>query len=508
LRRQWLVAIDASLVVLATVFALIVRDNLEISIDRIWNLLPYIGMTVAVAVPVSSISGLNRSIWRLSFMSDYLRVFAAVVITVLGAVALGFVVNRLDGVARSLPILQGVFMLFAMVGVRVLARLRHSARVGPREKSPITKALRPREHVVIVGLNRITELYLRAVAEFAADDVKIVGILEPNDRHNGRFVHGVAVLGKPEAVLTILRNLEVHGVLVDRIVVTSTFRRLSTAAQEALLEVERSSNIELDLFAERNRLVAGQKLKAASDDSGMVFSFTDSKFDRLSQRPFWRVKRTVDIFVAMFLTLLLTPAIFLVAIAVMIDVGLPLTFWQQRPGLRGRPFRLYKFRTMAAAHDSRGMRLPETERVSAIGWFLRRTRFDELPQLFNILMGEMSFVGPRPLLPVDQPAAYAARLLARPGLTGWAQVRGGREISAADKAALDVWYIQNACLTLDLKILAYTVPMVLFGEQVDEKTIRKAWSELRDDGIWIEPKHKATSGEPVKQRDKPRLLAS
>jgi hypothetical protein len=152
-------------------------------------------------------------------------------------------------------------------------------------------------------------------------------------------------------------------------------------------------------------------------------------------------------------------------------------------GARGRPFKLYKFRTMAAAHDSAGNCVPDEERLSAIGRILRRTRLDEVPQLYNILVGEMSFVGPRPLLPVDQPAAFAARLLVRPGLTGWAQVKGGRVISAADKAALDVWYARNASLALDLRILAETVPMVLFGERVCQQSIDRAWSELRCSGI-------------------------
>lgn len=101
----------------------------------------------------------------------------------------------------------------------------------------------------------------------------------------------------------------------------------------------------------------------------------------------------------------------------------------------------------------------------------------------RILTGEMSFIGPRPLLPVDQPAAYAARLHVRPGLTGWAQVKGGREISAADKAALDVWYTQNASLALDLEIIARTVTMVLFGEGVDVIAIQRAWRELQQAGI-------------------------
>ena len=121
----------------------------------------------------------------------------------------------------------------------------------------------------------------------------------------------------------------------------------------------------------------------------------------------------------------------LAAVLVGASVGLPVLFWQQRPGLGGRPFRVYKFRTMRAAHSSDGRRLSDKERVSQMGTLMRRLRLDELPQLFNIFRGDMSFIGPRPLLPCDQSDAYRARLLVRPGLTGWAQVVGGRDISPA-----------------------------------------------------------------------------
>jgi lipopolysaccharide/colanic/teichoic acid biosynthesis glycosyltransferase len=174
----------------------------------------------------------------------------------------------------------------------------------------------------------------------------------------------------------------------------------------------------------------------------------------------------------------LSPLIALVAALVAVDVGLPITFWQQRPGEGGHPFRLYKFRTMRAAHDERGQRIPDNQRLSVIGIFLRRTRLDELPQLFNILVGEMSVVGPRPLLPADQPETDLARLSVRPGLTGWAQVHGGREVSSLDKAALDVWYIRHASLSLDARILLQTGIMLLRGEIRNEGAIQRACSEL------------------------------
>ena len=134
---------------------------------------------------------------------------------------------------------------------------------------------------------------------------------------------------------------------------------------------------------------------------------------------------------------------------------------------------------MADAHSSDGQRRAEDERVSVVGDFLRRSRLDELPQLLNILKGEMSFVGPRPLLPIDQPIDSRSRLLVRPGLTGWAQIKGGRQISPDDKAALDVWYVRNMSASLDLKILLGTMPMLIFGERVAKTAIVRAWQDMQ-----------------------------
>jgi lipopolysaccharide/colanic/teichoic acid biosynthesis glycosyltransferase len=135
---------------------------------------------------------------------------------------------------------------------------------------------------------------------------------------------------------------------------------------------------------------------------------------------------------------------------------------------------------MGAAHDAHGRRKLDSERISGLGNFLRRTRLDELPQLISILTGHMSFVGPRPLLPIDQPTEYSARLLVRPGLTGWAQIKGGRAISPTDKSALDVWYVKNMSFMLDVRIVIGTIPMIIFGERVETAAIERAWQELEE----------------------------
>jgi lipopolysaccharide/colanic/teichoic acid biosynthesis glycosyltransferase len=228
-------------------------------------------------------------------------------------------------------------------------------------------------------------------------------------------------------------------------------------------------------------------------DDSPAFSFSGTDLDALAHRPYWRVKRAIDVASAACLLVVTGPIALLVAALVAIDVGWPVVFWQQRPGLGGQPFKLYKFRTMAAAHDRDGRRLSDSERQTFLGRLIRRTRLDELPQLFNILLGEMSFVGPRPLLPVDQPSAYGARLLVRPGLTGWAQVQGGRKVTASDKAALDVWYVRHASLRLDALILVRTVWMAIFGERVSAAAIRRAWYELQQAGICSAPSSVNTS---------------
>jgi lipopolysaccharide/colanic/teichoic acid biosynthesis glycosyltransferase len=133
---------------------------------------------------------------------------------------------------------------------------------------------------------------------------------------------------------------------------------------------------------------------------------------------------------------------------------------------------------MRAPHKKDKTRLPDEQRSSTIGKIIRRTRLDELPQLYNVLVGDMSLIGPRPLLPCDQSSDYAARLLVRPGITGWAQVNGGREISTSDKLSLDLWYVRNASFIVDLAIALRTVKMVLFGDRINTEAVAQARRSL------------------------------
>lgn len=161
-----------------------------------------------------------------------------------------------------------------------------------------------------------------------------------------------------------------------------------------------------------------------------------------------------------------------IALAIRTTMGSPVLFRQQRPGLRGRPFVIYKFRTMRTAADAHGRPLPDHERLTRLGRFLRATSLDELPQLFNVLRGELSLVGPRPLL-MQYLERYSPEQARRhdvlPGITGWAQVRGRNALRWEEKFALDVWYVDHWSLWLDAKILFGTVRAVLAREGIAQE---------------------------------------
>ena len=181
------------------------------------------------------------------------------------------------------------------------------------------------------------------------------------------------------------------------------------------------------------------------------------------------MKLLFDLFVSLTLIALLSPFMFILAIAIRLKLGSPILFTQDRPGLNGKVFKMMKFRTMLDGKDKQGNLLPDNERMTKFGAFLRSTSLDELPGLFNVLKGDMSLVGPRPLLVQYLPlysAEQARRHNVRPGITGWAQVNGRNAISWEQKFKLDVWYVDNQSLLLDFKILLLTVKKVFVREGI------------------------------------------
>lgn len=181
------------------------------------------------------------------------------------------------------------------------------------------------------------------------------------------------------------------------------------------------------------------------------------------------LKRVFDLTFAGVLIVLLMPILIIIGVAVAANMGRPVFFQQLRAGLNGRPFYMYKFRTMTNTCDENGILLPPDERITAFGRFLRSTSFDELPELFNIIKGDMSMVGPRPLILkyLDRYTPEERRRHeVKPGLTGWAQINGRNAITWEERFALDIWYVDNHSLWLDIKIIVLTIWKVLTRQGV------------------------------------------
>lgn len=178
----------------------------------------------------------------------------------------------------------------------------------------------------------------------------------------------------------------------------------------------------------------------------------------------------LDLVLAGTLLFVFSPLLILIAVFVRIQMGSPIIFRQERAGLGGRPFTLFKFRTMDESYGPDGNLLPEDERVNRFGTFLRISSLDELPELINVLIGDMSLVGPRPFLMEYLPlfsARQARRHEGRPGITGWAQINGRHNIPFSKRIEFDIWYLEHVSLGLDLKILLLTIPMTIASRGVN-----------------------------------------
>jgi lipopolysaccharide/colanic/teichoic acid biosynthesis glycosyltransferase len=181
------------------------------------------------------------------------------------------------------------------------------------------------------------------------------------------------------------------------------------------------------------------------------------------------MKRIFDLFISVFALIMLFPIVLISATLVRIKLGSPIFFTQQRPGLHGNVFKMMKFRTMLDAVDKNGEQLPDEQRLTSFGLFLRSTSLDELPGLLNVIKGDMSLVGPRPLLVEYLPLyseAESQRHNVRPGITGWAQVNGRNTVSWEQRFSYDVWYVENHSFWLDIKILFLTVKKVFVRDGI------------------------------------------
>lgn len=485
MRRILLLVFDLILVAAATLLAFALRENFEIEPERWGAIGLYTSLTLVPALAVLGLTGTYRTSWRHLSVIEYRALVSCAFVIVVSAQFAGFAVTRLENVARAVPLLQILLIPLLLVGVRVLYKSYRSVRRAARAL-PVDAPLMPAEAVLLVGVNPIAELYVASVRQFTGSSKLVAGVItERVAAERGKFVYGLPVLGNLGDIPRAVQELEMHGVYVSRLVLSFDPKDLSPNEAAALDALAGRHNLKLDVIAERLGLIeaVSQAAPVAVPEfvnghaaTATVTALPLMDVEIATRRPYWAFKRALDIVAALALLIGLAPVMLVVAIVTAASLGFPVVFWQFRPGRFGREFKLYKFRTMRESFSLDGRLADDQLRQSAFGRFLRATRLDELPQLVNVLRGEMSFVGPRPLVTVEQTSIPSARLLVRPGLTGWAQIKGGRAVSVADKAALDLWYIRNASFWLDVRILLATVRMVVRGDQTDLKAITQAWS--------------------------------
>jgi lipopolysaccharide/colanic/teichoic acid biosynthesis glycosyltransferase len=457
--RTCLFVWDVAVAVVSPLVALWLRNRWMPQAD-VDHFLIY-GLASAIATQILlRVSGVSNAAWRFFSVSDAIEAGVSIALGVIVGVMVGFFHDRLDSVPRSLPFLQIVIQFTAYTGLRLLLK-----RVVAAERT----AGGWRSYVLLIGCNPTSYVYARAVETIGRGSIKVAAALTQDPLMVGQSFCGIPIVATFDNLEAAIKKLRTHGVQIRRLILSASHEEIS---EQSLENVRRVS----------------ERLRIPLTDIHLLFTEIVGKADEdlynidvvKVRGPHWALKRCLDIVAAAFLIVALSPLFAVAAALVAADVGFPILFWQKRFGRHGKLFAVYKFRTMR--HDERDD-LSDAERTSSIGLILRLTRLDELPQLWNILIGDMSFIGPRPLLPVDQPEEIAQRLAARPGLSGWAQVNGGRLVTPEEKRALDLWYIAHASLWLDIRIALMTISVMVRGDVYNGEEIGRAvhWLQLHEE---------------------------
>ena len=466
--RAGLSVFDTFWAAVSPLLALYVRGAYILSAEYAAIAAVYCGISFVFALTAFLAFRLNDGLSRYFSVHDAINILkASVAAGVMTAVVL-FTFTRLEGIPRSTPLIYVFILATGLIVSRALAVLRDNKK-DPSVHIDDTSA----EHIIMIGANHLSALYIKLVRSYSPQRHRVIAVIDDELSLFGRRVVGVPVVSTTANINHTIEELEVHGITVDRVIVGGDDTLLSADALAEIRRVCSQHDIELQFVPHLIGLDSFKmKKRSATPLPDQVKSY-------VSLPHYHSVKRVIDFVISATALIVLSPFLVMISILVLLDVGTPIVFWQQRVGRDGKSFLMYKFRTFHSPFDRHGRPLTGERRLSWIGRLLRNGRFDELPQLFNVLVGEMSLIGPRPLLPLDQPTNSQARLLARPGVTGWAQVNGGNLITNDEKGALDDWYVRHASLWLDLRVITLTIRFAFTGERRSEQALNKA---LQDQG--------------------------
>ncbi len=462
-RQTLVVLIDTAALTLALPLALLLRENRLPTGDRLAEVLQALPLLAIAAVIASLLLGSYRAVWRYMGIAEIVRLAQLALLAILLFYLGQFGVDRLQHLPRSAPPIHFLVAMFLLLGARILYG-ELCRRGGDRTRDGARRPL------LLVGSGDGAALFIQMLHHQPDRAHDIAGIIcDRVSRH--RSVAGVPVLGGLADFDAVLATLRVQGMTPERIVVTRPHHELGRDAVYRIMSRAKLLGLPVEQLPELMRF----------RDQAPLSPLAAPLTEAAPVAVYPRLKRLFDIALSTAVLVLLAPLLLLAAIAVALLIQRPVMFVQIRPGLDRRPFRLYKLRTMKDPLAPDGRRLADEERTPVVGRLLRRTRLDELPQLWNVLIGDMAIIGPRPLVAADLDAMAdhgRARSRARPGITGWAQVNGGQQLDTDEKLALDLWYAGHASLALDLRIIARTLAMMLLGERRDPRAIDTARAAL------------------------------
>jgi lipopolysaccharide/colanic/teichoic acid biosynthesis glycosyltransferase len=458
--RIYLSIWDLFWALVSPIAALYLRD-VDIQSNADWSVIAsYWVLSAGFAILAFFAFRLQDGMTRYFSVHEALDIAEAVLFAELMTFAVLFTLTRLDGIPRSMPLVHGLLLAGGLLAARVFMRI-----VASEDNEPPEHQYR-RERIILIGANRFASSFIQLLNAYTPQQQHVIAVLDEQPSMIGRAISGVQVLGAPHELEAIVGEFAIHGIGTDRIVIAGEADFLSAPVLHEIERFCKKRQIELSFLprmigvSERKPTIPAA-VRSEPVESGPTFALP----------AFFRLKRWIDIVGSLVLIVLFFPLLVLAGVLVLLDVGPPIFFWQERLGRKGRPFLIYKFRTLKAPFDSSGQLTAGSRRPSAVGQFLRATRLDELPQLLNVLFGEMSMIGPRPLLPEDQPSNTSIRLSVRPGISGWAQLNGAKLVSKEEKQKLDEWYVRNASLWVDLQIIMMTFKVILKGRVSSEEIL-------------------------------------
>ncbi len=449
---------------ISPLLAFLVRDG---TINRLDLVTIYCAIALVVSLVAFQWFKISAPIAGFFSVHDASKIAQACLVSVALTTVVLFTFTRLEDAPRSIPIIHLLVLAGGLFFQRALYRIAAIPYAARRARSVHGRA----ENILIVEASRLAWFFSKMVEEFSAGDVRIVAILDERSELHHRSLNGYSIIGAPAQLAKIIDEYATHGVEIHKVVMATHPDSLRPFLWEDIQRTCAARHVGIEWLYDRF-LILPQGPTQVGD---LAPAYEQTRW--IGSGPYWAIKRLLDVAIAAFAMIIAAPLALAVALLVFIDVGHPIVFWQQRIGHRGRSLHVYKFRTMRANFDRHGRRIAESGRTSPLGRLLRRNRLDEIPQLFNILTGGMSLVGPRPLLPVDQPKNVSVRLQVRPGLTGLAQINGGKLLSPEEKDALDEWYVQHASLWLDAKIIVRTFIVIMRGDRRNEPEISAALAE-------------------------------